>query len=311
MDNWLNWRHAVMGGLFFLPIISCDKPGPVPEFDGQRAYQDLVTQVEFGPRVPGTRAHRECLEFLVSSLEESGGEVTVQAFADPGFPLEDVDSLYNIRARFGPPASVVPYMILGAHWDCRPWADQDPNPAYHSEPVPGANDGASGVAVLLELARSFQRLPPPVGVEIVLFDGEDAGNSSDQETYCRGSQGFVARLGHPRPMHVIVVDMVGRKDMELYQEGNSLRAAPNLVDRIWDSAGMVKATSFHGVERHFVYDDHVPFMQAGIAAVDLIDLDDPHWHTVDDLPENCSAESLLEVGNTLLWHIYTLELDLP
>jgi glutaminyl-peptide cyclotransferase len=311
MENWFHWRHALVGALFILPILSCDKHGPVPAFDGDRAYQDLVHQVDFGPRVPGTEAHRRCLEFLVESLEATGAEVSVQSFADPGFPLEGVDSLHNVRAWFGPSADAAPYLILGAHWDSRPWADEDEDPAYHDRPVPGANDGASGVAVLLELARSFQVLPPPVGVEIVLFDGEDAGDSQDQETYCRGSQGFVARIGHPRPIHVVILDMVGRVDMAIYKEGNSIRAATNLVDRIWDGAAKVKATSFHGSERHYVYDDHVPFMQAGIPAVDVIDLDDPHWHTHQDVPGNCSPASLLQVGNTMLWHIYTLELELP
>jgi Zn-dependent M28 family amino/carboxypeptidase len=167
------------------------------------------------------------------------------------------------------------------------------------------------VAVLLELARSFQQVPPPVGVEIVLFDGEDAGNGQDQETFCRGSQGFVARLGHPRPMHVVILDMVGRADMAIYKEGNSVLAAPNLVDRIWDGAAKVRATAFHDAKRHYVYDDHVPFIQAGIPAVDVIDMDDPNWHTHRDIPENCSAESLLQAGNTMLWHIYTLEVELP
>jgi Zn-dependent M28 family amino/carboxypeptidase len=177
--------------------------------------------------------------------------------------------------------------------------------------VLGANDGASGVAVLLEIARVFGTIPPQLGVEIVLFDGEDAGRSAAQESYCRGSQGYVQQMEHPRPIHAVIVDMVGRRGTQIHREGNSDRAAKNLVDRIWNGARKVKANSFVDQPRYFVYDDHVPFIQAGIPAVDVIDLDDPFWHTTQDDVAHCDPASLGDVGRALLWHVYTLELDLP
>jgi Zn-dependent M28 family amino/carboxypeptidase len=261
--------------------------------------------VAFGPRVPGTEAHRRCLEFLVRRLKETGGDVSVQALPDTAFPIAGVDTVYNVRARFGP--SKGGYVVLGAHWDSRPEASREKDPARRSQPVPGASDGASGVAVLLELARAFGRKPPPLGVEIVLFDGEDAGNDTNPTSFCRGSDRYVAALSHPYPLHAIVVDMVGTKELAIYPEINSRDSAPNLVDRLWEGARKVKATAFHPEPRHEVFDDHVSFIRQGIPAVDLIDLDDPYWHTLDDVPAHCAPSSLGQVGRVLLWHVYTME----
>lgn len=293
--------------LLLFAAAGCHRMAPLPPFDEARAFRDLEAQTAFGPRVPGSEAHRRCLEFLVRSLEEAGGEVTVQAAADPAFPLAGVDTLYNVRARFGPRATA--HLVLGAHWDSRPWADHDPDPARRQEPVLGANDGASGVAVLLEVARALGEHEPPAGVEIVLFDGEDSGNEGDPTSYARGSLAYVRLLRPPRPLHAVIVDMVGRRGMSLYQEVNSRDAAANLVDRLWDGARKVDAPAFVPEVRHNVYDDHVPFIRAGIPAVDIIDLDDPHWHTGGDVAAHCDPASLGQVGRVLLWHVYTLELE--
>jgi Zn-dependent M28 family amino/carboxypeptidase len=288
-------------------LAGCQRQVDVSGFDGARAFRDLEAQTALGPRVPGTAAHRRCLELLTRALAEAGGAVSVQAAADTAYPVPGVDTLYNVRAHFGPATG--PYVVLGAHWDSRPWSDRDPDTALARHPVQGANDGASGVAVLLELARAFGRRPPPLGVEIVLFDGEDAGNDSDPNTFCRGSLAYVAQLGPAVPLHAIVVDMVGRRGLALYQEVNSRDAAANLVDRLWDGARRVHAAAFKPEVRDQVFDDHVPFIRAGIPAVDLIDLGDPNWHTSRDLPGACDPASLSQVGRVLLWHVYTLETD--
>ncbi len=291
------------------PVRGCAARPGLPDFSGERALADAATQVAMGPRVPGTPAHAEARAWLVAELAAAGGSPTVQALPDSLMPLPAVDTLYNVRARFGPASG--PYVVLGAHWDTRPWADRDPDETRRSAPVPGGNDGASGVAVLLEVARVLGRTPPPVGVEIVFFDAEDAGRGTHEEEYCRGSRGYVARLSHPWPLHAIVVDMVGRRGAAIHREGNSMRAAPYLVDRLWEAAEKTHATVFRPGVRHFVYDDHAPFIEAGIPAADLIDLDDPSWHTSADGAENLDAATLAEVGRVLLWHLYTLEVAVP
>jgi glutaminyl-peptide cyclotransferase len=285
----------------------CQPGANLPTFDDGRAFRDLEAQTAFGPRVPGTAAHRRCLEFLVSSLTAAGGRVSVQAAPDTAFGIPGVDTLYNVRARFGPADR--PHIVLGAHWDSRPRADRDPDPARRAQPVLGANDGASGVAILLEVARLLGKRPPPLGVEIVLFDGEDAGNESDPGTYCRGSQAYVTTVEQPLPLHAVIVDMVGRRGLRVYQEANSRDAAPNLVDRLWAGARKVGATGFIPEVRHNVFDDHISFIRSGIPAVDLIDLDDPNWHTGQDVPADCDPKSLGQVGRVLLWHVYTLDVE--
>ena len=285
-----------------IALSGCDER-PVPRFDEARAFADLEKQVSFGPRAPGTPGHDACRQFMVESLKKSGGQVTEQAFDDTvyGRPYR----LTNVRARYGPASG--PWIVLGAHWDTRPWADRDPDSTKHKEPVLGANDGASGVAVLLEVARALGENPPPVGVEIVLFDGEDLGQGGDVDGFCRGSRHYVRQLVHPRPQLAIVADMVGDKDLAIYYEQNSHNAARNIVERLWHGAGKVNAPAFKAELRHNVYDDHAPFLESGIPGVDIIDFDYPVWHTTKDDLSQVSAGSLGQVGRVLLWYVYTSE----
>ena len=301
------FRARALGLAGALVFLAGCRSGTAPAFDEARAFADLEKQVSFGPRVPGSEAHRRCRDWLVQALTEAGGRVEVQALADSAFPLPGVDTLYNIRARFGPESGT--YVVLGAHWDSRPFADRDTVPERRRLPVDGASDGASGAAVLLEVARALGKTLPPLGVEIVLFDGEDAGNDSTPETFCRGSQLYVAALTHPRPSHVIIVDMVGGKGLALHPELASQESAANLVDRLWEGAKRVHAPAFQPGARFQVYDDHIPFIREGIPAIDLIDLDYPEWHTSRDVPAACSAASLGQVGRVLLWHLYSLDVE--
>ena len=273
----------------------------MPAFDEARAFHDVETQVAFGPRVPGTEAHRRCRDWLAAELERAGAKVSRQSFTDSleGLPVE----LTNVRGRYGPATG--PWIVLGAHWDTRPWADLDPDTSRHRTPIDGANDGASGVAVLLEVGRVFAAQPPPIGVEIVFFDGEDMGRGGEIDTYCRGSRHYVRELVHPKPALAIVADMVGDRDLALYQEENSLTAARNIVERIWSLAEQSRAPAFIASPRHNVYDDHARFIDAGIPAVDIIDFDYPAWHTVADRTDRVSAASLGQVGRTLLRYVYT------
>jgi Zn-dependent M28 family amino/carboxypeptidase len=274
-----------------------------PAFDEARAFGDLKAQVAFGPRVPGTAAHEECIRWMQGELAMTGASPVLQQFPDTvyGTPY----TFTNVRARFGPQGGQ--WIVLGAHWDTRGFADQDPDTALRSHPIPGANDGASGVAVLLGLARAFQKVPPPVGVELVFFDGEDLGRGGDVNGFCRGSRYYVKALEHPHPALAIVLDMVGDKDLGIYYEANSRQAAKNLVERLWAGARKVNAPGFIPQERHNVYDDHAPFLEAGIPGIDVIDFDYSAWHTTKDDVPMTSANSLGQVGRTVLQYVYTSE----
>lgn len=254
------------------------------DFDGQRAYADVKTQVDFGSRVPGTDGHARVRKWIQTELESAGWQVEVQTSEALGHPVE------NIVARR---TAAAPEIIIGAHYDTRMFADQDADPDQRRSYVPGANDGASGVAVLLGLARS---LPPDSGsVWLVFFDTEDNGNIEGWD-WILGSREFVKNNPvHPRA--AIVVDMIGDADLNIYKERNS---NPDLTDSIWATAkGLGYEDKFIPDFKHSMLDDHTPFLQAGIPAVDLIDFDYPYWHTVQDTPDKVSAESLQAVGETL------------
>jgi Zn-dependent M28 family amino/carboxypeptidase len=275
----------------------------VPAFDQARAYQDVATQVGFGPRVPGSPAHDRCRDWLVAGFKAAGANVSTQTFPDTVYGSNY--TFTNVRARYGPATGT--WIVIGAHWDTRPYADQDKDPAKRTLPIPGANDGGSGVAVLLGLARAFQASPPPVGVELVCFDGEDLGKGSDVDGFCRGSRYYARAMTHPLPSLAIVLDMVGDKDLNIYYETNSHEAAPNLVERLWAGAARVGAKGFVAQPRFSVFDDHAPFIEAGVPGIDVIDFDYPAWHTTSDDLDHVSAESLGQVGRTVLEYVYSSE----
>jgi Zn-dependent M28 family amino/carboxypeptidase len=256
-----------------------------PVFDGVRALKDVQYQVALGPRVMGSPAHDQIVTWMEVELLKAGWEVETRS------ALHGTYTLRNIVARRGQGR---PWIVLGAHYDSRFVADNDPDPANHSLPVPGANDGASGVAVLLELARA---LPENLDKQIwlVFFDAEDNGRLPGWD-WILGSRAFVAGLAD-KPDAAIIVDMIGDADLEIYLERNS---DPELSAAIWEQAADLGYTQFIPQPRHSMIDDHTPFLQAGIPAVDIIDFDYPYWHTVEDTVDKVSAESLEAVGATLL-----------
>jgi len=292
-------RAALRVGLFVLLacFTSCGRPAAA--FEGKRAFGWLTRQCEFGPRPPGTAAHDSCFAFLVETLRGFAPEVTADTFYYDSPILNSKVRLMNVVARFRP--DLTQRVLFGAHWDTRPWADRDPEPAKRHLPVLGANDGASGVAVLLEVARLLKRSGPMVGLDIVLFDGEDLGTEADPNGYFRGSSRYVEQIsGQKPPLFVVILDMVGKKNLDLHWEGNSRKLASNIVDLVWGEANALGVRSFRSDVRHTVFDDHTPFLNAGIPAIDVIDFDYPDWHTTHDTPEKCSAESLEGVGQVLL-----------
>lgn len=255
-------------------------------FDGNQAYADVHTQVDFGPRMPGSEGHAKVREWMRTELESAGWQVEVQESSLLGHPI------FNLIAKRN---SEPPQIILGAHYDTRFLADHDPDPSKQTEPVPGANDGASGVAVLLELARSLPVDTVPTW--LVFFDTEDQGKFEGWD-WILGSRAFVDEV-QVKPQAVVIVDMIGDADLNIHFEKNS-----NIEIRteIWDTAAQLGyGDVFIAEEKFSMLDDHTPFLQAGIPAVDLIDFDYPYWHTTQDTPDKVSAESLDAVGETL-WH---------
>jgi len=293
------------GAALALGLAACGgkSTADLPKFDGGRAFAYLQKQCDFGPRVPGSAAHAACLDFLVSELRGRGAQVGKQSFSRQLPRFEKPVTLTNIVASFH--RDKTERVLLCAHWDSRPWADQDSLVANRDLPVPGANDGASGVAVLLEVARQIQLAEPRYGVDIILFDGEDAGLPGENDSYALGSQYFAENKdARYWPRFGILLDLVGDRDLEIYQERNSLKYAPKIVKKVWQQAEELGLTAFRNSPRFEVTDDHLPLLRSGIPCIDIIDFDYPFWHTTEDTPDKCSAESLAQVGQLLLAVVY-------
>ncbi len=273
-----------------------------PTFDADRAFADLEKQCSFGPRNPGSTGYYDCRDWLVETLKEYSEDTYLQDFDEINPIGGEKYRLTNIIARFGG-ESVFPLMLC-AHWDTRPWADLDPDSANRSSPILGANDGASGVAVLLEMARLFSDSPPPRTIIITLFDGEDFGRSRHPEEFARGSRYWAQHPIPEKPVEAILLDMIGDADLEIPIEPFSERGAPGLRRQLWDIAANLEITVFSSEYGTPVQDDHVPLLNIGIRAVDLIDFDYPFWHTMEDTPDKCSPESLDKVGQVLVQFIY-------
>jgi hypothetical protein len=286
-----------------LACLFCTCQKSLPDFDSANAYDLLRKQCEFGPRVPGSEAHEACQKYLLAELGKYADQAVPQRFPASNPFTGEKYQLTNIIASFG--LDKTERILLCAHWDTRPWADEDPDETNRDKPVPGANDGASGVAVLLEIARILRTSPPKYGVDIILFDGEDLGISGKPETYALGSQYFArTRDKEYKPRFGILLDMVGDKDLQIYQEGFSLQYAGQVVKRVWEKAAEMNLPAFVPRFGHQVADDHVALLNVGISCIDLIDFDYKYWHTIEDTPDKCSPESLEQVGRLLLGLLY-------
>jgi Zn-dependent M28 family amino/carboxypeptidase len=239
--------------------------------------------------------------YLAGKLEEFGAAVTRQPF-EAVLSTGDTLRLVNIVGSYRPGASA--RILIGAHYDTRPRADRDPDPANRAKPILGANDGASGVAVLLELARLCSIAEPSVGVDLVFFDGEDYGEEGRTDDYLLGSRRHAKSLGARRPRAAIVVDMIGERDSRIPIEGYSAAASPALCARIFGIARSLRIPNFVQARGPSIIDDHLPYIQAGVPAIDLIDFDYRHWHTLADTPDKCSEESLAAVGTVLVRYVW-------
>lgn len=313
--------------LFFLNACSSDTEKPVskehstttvtpiksriqpPNFNADTAYAYIKKQVDFGPRVPGSSAHAKCADWLTNTLKKQGLDVIVQTETAKTFDGKQF-RLKNIIAQFKP--EVADRVLLCAHWDARPFADSDTKDK--DKPIDGADDGASGVGVLLAIADALKQTPANIGVDIILFDIEDYGSNGDMESWCLGSQhwsanphkqGYTARYG-------ILLDMVGSKGATFPKEANSVAYAPSIVTKVWNAAAQLgysnyfidETISFVGV------DDHIYVNKAGIPCIDIIHYDKkeqgfgPHHHTHADNISIIDTATLKAVGQTLLEVIY-------
>lgn len=288
--------------LLLLLLSSCQSQ-VIPEFNEKNAFQHLEKQCEFGARVPGTEAHLKCRDDLVATLQKYADRVMQQPFQAVMEQNKSTVTCYNIIANFN--SSNTHRILLCAHWDSRPWADRDPDPANHNKPVPGASDGASGVAVLLEIARIITITPPNYGVDMVFFDAEDFGAYGQNSSWALGSKQFAQNsVRNYHPEFAILLDLIGDADQQLYMEQNSYQYARKFVDRVWKIAAHLGIPEFIPEVKFDVYDDHLNLLEIGIPAIDIIDFEYPYWHTVEDTPDKCSPKSLGNVGRVLLGVLY-------
>ncbi len=255
-----------------------------PAFDGERAYEDVLAQVAFGPRTAGSQAHADTINYIQNELQKAGWQFEIQETTWQGFPVK------NIIASRSPQQ---PQVILGAHYDSRMVADKDPAPSAQRA-VPGANDGASGVAVLLELARTLPTDTIPIS--LLFIDAEDDGGL-DGRDWLMGSRAYVTALTF-KPRAVIILDMIGDADLNINMERNSDQTIRSEIWALAKSLGYEQ--QFIPLVKYSMIDDHTPFLEAGIPAVDIIDFDYPYWHTSEDTADKVSAESLRIVGDTVL-----------
>jgi len=286
----------------------------IPIFDSLSTLNYIKKQIGFGPRNPNSFGHKQTMIFLHDELSKFADTTFVQRFSYPGYNNERLE-LGNIIASFNP--SNPNRILLCAHWDTRPRAEKDNNQKNQMLPIQGANDGASGVAVLLELAKILKNQKVEFGIDIILFDAEDYGTEGDLINYSIGAKYFAQnRPQYIKPAFGILLDMVGDKNAVFKREPNSMRFAPDIVDIIWKIAAQMGASTFSNEISSPIYDDHIPLGEVGMKVIDIIDADlvgaenpNPsrnYWHTHDDTIENISAKTLGEVGRVLLHLIYSL-----
>lgn len=286
-------------------------------FDSDSAFSFVEAQVNFGPRVPGTKSHVQCGDYIIDKLRSYNADtIIVQSFDTKNF-RGDPMPLRNIMGRYD--VDNPDRVLLVAHWDTRPWADNDRQFENRNTPVPGANDGGSGVAVLLEIARHLNDSLPRVGIDLLFVDGEDSGRSdgfgNNDETWCLGTQYWVNHMPYAPdalPRYGILLDMVGGLNAIFYREYVSERNASEINDKVW---AVAKAAGygdrFQNAIRGGVIDDHIFINRAGIPCIDIIECSNPetgsfspHWHTLNDNLNNINLASLKAAGQTVLNTVY-------
>jgi glutaminyl-peptide cyclotransferase len=288
--------------VFWLAVVCCPLPAPAapPTLDANRAFGYLQKICRIGPRPSGSHGMSEQQTLLTDHFSRLGAQIGYQSF-DAVNPLNGTPvRMANLIVSWHP--KMTDRVLLACHYDTRPFPDRDrrnPRGVFL-----GANDGASGVALLMELGNHMQDLPVTRGVDFVFFDGEELV-VQDQGKYFLGSTFFAQQYRDSPPPHRyaagVLLDMVGDRDLDLFPEKTSLRLAPGVTRSVWAAAKSLKIREFHATPRHEISDDHVPLNEiARIPTCDVIDFDYPYWHTTQDVASHCSGESLAKVGRVLV-----------
>lgn len=265
-------------------------------FDGTKAYALLKAQCDFGPRYPGSEAHKKTRDWIVAQAKQYTDKVETQEFTHEWSVTKSKVTMWNVVATMDVGAKTT--VLLLAHWDTRPTADMEWDAEKQKKPIVGANDGASGVSVLLELMRAFKQTPPPVNVTFLFTDGEDLGPEINEMFL--GATHFAKNMKRGAYSFGILLDMVGDKDLEIPIESYSQYYARSVVERFYRNAALLGySKQFPRQAQGQVLDDHLPLNEAGLPTMDLIDFQYPYWHTLDDTPDKCSAESLAIVGRAV------------
>lgn len=298
----IRWRLPLLC-LASVVAAACGDRAPARRFDGAAALSYAAAQVAFGPRIPGTGGHERTAAWLDSLLRARADTVVEQRWQHTTL-AGDTIPLVNFVARFNPASTQ--RILFVAHWDTRPRSDgPGATPADSATPVPGANDGASGVAVLLGIADALAAVPPTIGVDLLFVDGEDYGMFSEKKDVLIGSRYYALHPVGPPPLYAVLFDMVGDSALRLSREGNTMVGAPEVVELVWSTAAEAGFGSvFVGHEGVTVDDDHVELQRGGIRAVDVIDFsygpNNSWWHTPNDTMDKISARSLEIVGTVAL-----------
>lgn len=296
--------NAALAALIIMVAAGCHRErGPQTAFSGAAAMKYVATQLAFGPRVPGTPAHVRTGDWIVAQMRQRADTVIEQPFTHVT-AKGDTLRLRNILARFRPGAEQ--RVLYLTHWDTRPKAESDPNPANRDRPIPGANDGASGVALFIALGDVLKSTPPSFGVDLLFVDGEDYGDFQSNTDVLLGSTYFAQHLpsAEYHPLYGVLFDMIGDKDLQIYQEQNSVQRAPEVVQLVWGRAAKL------GYSQYFIpqvgqaiIDDHIPLLDAGLRVIDVIDIDYPdpgvqsYHHTLEDTIDKLSPHSFQVVGD--------------
>ncbi|HYN81477.1 MAG TPA: M28 family peptidase [Gemmatimonadaceae bacterium] len=284
--------------LAFLLLTACERGGPRPgKFDGESAVRYAKAQVDFGPRVPGSPGAQRAGDWIVARMRERADSVIVQSWTHTLADGRQVP-LRNILARFRP--DLPDRVLYVTHWDTRPVSDEAEDRVQRTLPVPGANDGGSGVGLLVALADALKKTPPAVGVDLLFVDGEDYGNFGTMQDVLMGSTYFASHLPSPnyRPIFGVLWDMIGDRDLRIKQEQNSVAQAPEVVRRVWQVAAELGHDDVFVAEQtpYPITDDHIPLLQAGLRVIDVIDYEYPYHHRPTDTLDKISARSLSIVG---------------
>ena len=314
-----NINKTLLFILSLLCFVGCNKKKPEVtineetkkcevQFDADSAFKHIKAQCDFGARTPGSTAHKQCGDYIVKEFQALGLNVIEQKAPITMWDNKQFECR-NIIAQYKPETKE--RIIICTHWDSRPWADSDPDESKHKEPVMAANDGASGVGVMLEVAAKLKQINPKVGIDFICFDLEDYGQTGneDESSWCKGSTYWAANPhaeGY-QALHGILLDMVGGNGVVFRQEIFSSQYAPQLLYQVWDAAQVAGYGNYFPNENGgMITDDHIPMNQAGIPTIDIISSNRSGsgfcdtWHTTKDTPENISTATLKAVGQTLL-----------